>query len=705
MDELFIDNERCDLTDTGIALEYKGNVFGELDKIESSYSFTVKMPKTGNNLRIVQAAGIVSNESGWPFLSHRGQVLRDGVVIVDNAVVYLEGVTAEAINVCLSFGSAVGYIFDAVKESMLSSLNFGNSPIPWGDAGEISGNPRYYPLAEFGLKKEDAGYTPPVIYVSGSSEYDTPDNILKALFDGPLGNLKIDVSDITRLYQRTQNWVVPLLSRSENPAISDASRFTSKWWDPEGIEPVLFQAEIGHVLGWITVNGQRGQLNWFYFGEVGGVLQSRISKYAGAMFAPFNNQTQDKGYVYGFQLNKEQTEIYMKMSGKMWLDANFYNGHEVPSTISICVMKCRVRLDNWLVYEVYSYENVSSLPSSYAEDGEDGGKRYIFEFDNAELGPFSGPDLEMDGTRDNVIYMFYVGYSDGTPLIYQPAPKPQAAINVPVNSGGTLDVQFFAEEISPTTYLAGGGKTTGNFYAAPNMPEISQLDFFKSILAMAGLVPIGDRTALGLRLVPLSEIIANTEDWSDRLAEEVPEVGYSVSQYAKRNLFKFSEPNEADGEVPSQDGEIVQRAPMADDDTDIIELPFTASLDLKNRAYAKVYSYDTSTEDNKVVEMLDFEARGDEPVIWEVGDNNTAHASLGWPRLITERYAELSAILDKPATVKVKVRLSAVDLQGLRFDRAKYIRQLGSHFILDSLRTQSGSDICTATLVRVPVKI
>lgn len=58
-DLLFIDGELVDLDDsTKITLNYKSNLFTDLSKIVSNNSYTIKLPKTVRNQRIIQHADL-----------------------------------------------------------------------------------------------------------------------------------------------------------------------------------------------------------------------------------------------------------------------------------------------------------------------------------------------------------------------------------------------------------------------------------------------------------------------------------------------------------------------------------------------------------------------------------------------------------------------------------------------------------------------
>lgn len=751
IDELYIDGQKCDISDTGIALEYKSNIFGELDKFESSYSFTIKLPKTDRNVRIIEAADIVSNAGRFPFIKHGGRVLRDGVVIADNATVYITGTTPEAINVALTFnGSKAAALLAELKEraDTLRDLQFPRPAIPWGTADAVNGAPEFYPAANFGLGAADRGLTPPVIYMGESSRFTADKNVLRALFNGALlGALKIPAQDITQLYDLTRDWVIPLLTRNESPAMSNTSEinFTNKSYPDQEYGDVVFNSVLPRDRSGVThnteflvgiVNEQYGyicnaQVYVYGFGSNSSFMftQDLFSYYADAVQSPFLQN------AYGFTIPKGRGPSKMVFNGNLYVGVYLKNLDEnraltldeYPQNITLGIMKCRIIYDEHSTMKFpyptkgttrgigKKWEQVGTIKSVTRESSTGTSENYItygFELEDAEVEGLSGDELEIDNTREQVIYALYFGYGDGTPMIigYTNGSYKTGGIGVAdilVRKTDGFSLRFAADgNIGPDTYAVAMPNNT--FYAEPNAPKIKQFDFFKALLDMTGLIAMTsnhDASGYGLRLLTLRQIIGNAEDWTARLVDATPEQEFKVSDFARLNWFKFKDAAEADGNVPTNDAALTMDAPSATEEKTAIELPFAASRNVGGVAFAKVYTYEASNEDGKIVETAEFEAREESVPIWEVTNTNTARASLTWRRLLDDNYKEFAAILKEPRTIKAKVRMTAVDLSGLRYDTAKYFRQFGARFLLISLRTQSGSDICTAELVKVPASI
>lgn len=123
-DELYIDGTKMDMGESGVSLEYRSNILTDISKIVSNFSYTIKLPKTKNNLRLIECAHIPSAVSSFPYLPHVGTLLRDGVQIVDGANVVLMSVS-DTIEIALSWGNATGFSKIIEFEGNLDDLDYG----------------------------------------------------------------------------------------------------------------------------------------------------------------------------------------------------------------------------------------------------------------------------------------------------------------------------------------------------------------------------------------------------------------------------------------------------------------------------------------------------------------------------------------------------------------------------------------------------
>lgn len=88
--ELIIEGQHVDLApDTDITLEYVNNLLGDIGKISLSHSYTVKLPKTTRNTRILDDPGSPGHESGVTRRFLNARYYRNGIDLIGNAQAYI----------------------------------------------------------------------------------------------------------------------------------------------------------------------------------------------------------------------------------------------------------------------------------------------------------------------------------------------------------------------------------------------------------------------------------------------------------------------------------------------------------------------------------------------------------------------------------------------------------------------------------------
>lgn len=104
-DMLFIDGELVDLDeDTQITLNIKSNLFTDLSKIVSNNSYTIKLPKTVRNQRIIEHADLPACDTDYPREYHQARYFRHGIEIIPDGKAVLVSCT-ETIDIALTWGN------------------------------------------------------------------------------------------------------------------------------------------------------------------------------------------------------------------------------------------------------------------------------------------------------------------------------------------------------------------------------------------------------------------------------------------------------------------------------------------------------------------------------------------------------------------------------------------------------------------------
>lgn len=102
---LFIDGKLVDLGEaTKITLNLKSNLLSDLGKIVSNNSYTIKLPKTIRNQRIIEHADMPSCNTGYPRKYHQARYFRNGIEIISNAKAVLLSVS-DTIDIAITWGN------------------------------------------------------------------------------------------------------------------------------------------------------------------------------------------------------------------------------------------------------------------------------------------------------------------------------------------------------------------------------------------------------------------------------------------------------------------------------------------------------------------------------------------------------------------------------------------------------------------------
>lgn len=103
---LYIDGEFVDLSDdTKFTLSIKSNLFREISDIVSNNTYTVKLPKTVRNQRILGHSDLVQNGgSKYPYAYHTAQYFRNGVQLIRNGRAAVMSVSDEGFEISIVWG-------------------------------------------------------------------------------------------------------------------------------------------------------------------------------------------------------------------------------------------------------------------------------------------------------------------------------------------------------------------------------------------------------------------------------------------------------------------------------------------------------------------------------------------------------------------------------------------------------------------------
>lgn len=166
--ELLIEGQHVDLApDTNITLEFVNNIVGDIGKISLSRSYTVKIPKTTRNTRILDDPGRPGHESGVTRRFLNARYYRNGIDLIGPAQAYVLKTTPKSYEIALVWNTLES--LQALSETDASINDLPGLPIlPWLSSDGMfpdyldTGNTESTTGAFFATYESGLGpYTPP----------------------------------------------------------------------------------------------------------------------------------------------------------------------------------------------------------------------------------------------------------------------------------------------------------------------------------------------------------------------------------------------------------------------------------------------------------------------------------------------------------------------------------------------------------------
>ena len=238
MQELLFNGQAVDmLPDEAVTLQYRSNLLSDIDKITSSNSLTIRLPKTPRNSVIFNFADTLFT-SGIERKWYNAVYSRNGVQLINGKAALLSA-NGESYEVCLVWG-----IFDKLEEWFKSDdtlrdlpLNFpvqlkrysadvfSDTPVAYGLIYYNNGGQRYaFPVVSIGLIFSRL--------------------MMNVLVNGQIDTSGVDVSELSEYYLNFNDNLVDELVQANNEPT-----FVIKDWIP-AIKTVEFFKAICHMFGW-----------------------------------------------------------------------------------------------------------------------------------------------------------------------------------------------------------------------------------------------------------------------------------------------------------------------------------------------------------------------------------------------------------------------------------------------------------------------
>lgn len=130
-EELYIKGESVDLGDSEITLNFKSNLLWDISKITASNSYTITLPRTNKNIRLLDFPDVAGHESYMMRDYFNAEYYRNGVKLFDAKAVLIS-CSEDGFNVALTWGMSEKFI--QLMNDDKSIQEFADMALPWNSS-------------------------------------------------------------------------------------------------------------------------------------------------------------------------------------------------------------------------------------------------------------------------------------------------------------------------------------------------------------------------------------------------------------------------------------------------------------------------------------------------------------------------------------------------------------------------------------------
>lgn len=670
-EELFIKNpsgkwERADLSaQSNIVLDYKNNLLGTIGVIQSSYSYTVSLPKTSKNMRIFQLCNlpsvVVVNGTkiiGEPFsVRYR----KEGIDILGDAVGFLDSVTKEAFEISLSFGFLGAFSDWIENENKLNDLGdyntftrYDNNLTDYPSSGNIDDLPVIFkPYYDMGVQPNSN--IARLLAVKASYLVEQIEKKVDCTFSFP-----------ENVAEQINHLAIPLTNKAITSRIIGKDLY---------IGNSLYITQNYHTICPITCNSFILNNNIEDVLSANSVSVNKIS---------WDNETFDYVNLNVTAISTDKTQrlscyISSKFSKELSnvIDGNGKGDFLIFSIDDSGNANLIDRRKDVITYVVASSVLSFNVYQDIHIDAIERGKYFfLISFPNTK-------NVFLDAKGDGTWGISSLDY-DGL-----------CSINSSLSDAESVG-------IIPLIPIKG------------NLPDISQVDFIQSLCDMFGVFPIinpipkkddetGKRT---VEFVSIDTLFKNKvsryvygkkfNDWTDRLITDPNdiEISFSKEGYYQRNYLRYTKDDTVTGDY---DGYFDTPDKRLEKEGDLIELPFAASDGDKI-----IMANEKKDDDgNLTYTFEDFEPRIMSVIKREDGKCGLTFDGLDFKTLLSKYYSRYIELVQDMYLITVTVELNALDLKNIDYTYPVYFKQFGRYFGIVEIQANSADDNCEVTLMRL----
>ena len=668
-EELFIDNERVD-TDgkTKVTLDIKSNLLQDISKIVSNHTYTIKLPKTTRNQRIVKHADLVQGSDDFAYNVHKARFFRNGVEVIKNGrAVMMQA--SDDIEISVVWGLFPAFSELVSKGTTLNQLE-SDARILWTgkESADTYANAQMkdYFYANINVMRETE------ITTYWNYSYTNTQANGQSSFGGSSGGRR--GSGYTNLHPCVKaSWVLAQILQNKGIEF----RWTGE--AKNTIDDLIIP----------LVNKKSSELT--FLEKFQATLPAKSGTTLGAL-SPSISQgmaifSQQSGTVTELVVTADVMVFVEVKCSATYNMTNYQNKGTKGWSYDGCFVDMKVTKPDGEVhhYNVGSPKGGKARKADFADfpnntivDNMTG--TGVVELESGDRITFSAYYCKWNGFGGSSIEQYY---GQTTPTEY----SPQTTFH-----GGTIEIGVTSND---------GNVPEGGYYPiAFNLPNIKIIDFVKFLACITGTFPLQIANDSLVQFVPLSTVWNNTEnalDWTAKVvapyAENKPkEMEYKLSEWKQHNRYKWKDDDTVKGDY---DGDLRINNETLELERDVFTFPFAAT----DGDRVPMYEKKTDTEGN--VEY-DYKACKDRILRLTEGTNSKAAGvfDINMQSILDEKYKDLIRTLQDVKVLKERIILSDAEIQ--QFDETKpvYLAQYGRYFAVIEIKSE-GQGVSEVTLLQL----
>lgn len=634
---------------------------------QSEYSNSFKVPKTNNNITIIDYSDYINNTTNFPFQKIKADIYINGFLFKVGFIELIE--ITDDINLRFYTGN-IGY-YDFIKQRSLKDIDTNNNPslvTNWNLASVL------------GLRNATENVFFPLVDYNGMA--DTGNSVdVRRLLPAYYKLSLIEAMTIDAGYSLVNELTGDALTALEHDIVPTATNKLNNNADDIALNSYEGSMEDGTT---DTDARQFGAYSWGFaqYGTVTHDVPPSGSK--NCNFSTFVSGNVDRYIQPINNLDHYQcglTGAY-EISYNLDVLAIFQNAWDsMPLNECNCTAYWYVQLNGVNIYEVGNVNVYFQQPTAIA----------------SVSGNFTGSTTLNLNTGDVIRLVC----------------KFTSTIHVGAFAATTIynnhTARLFVQDGSTFGIALTDGITFGAaIYPAQCLPDIKQNDFLKDTCIRYCIIPFVDEDAKVVYLKEFKSIkdnLSNYIDWSAKVDEtNEPSITFKLGNYAKNNYYKHKEDKSVDPIPTGSDSTVIVQNENLIQEKTIYESPFAPSITVTKLSTSEMIAidlHDGSTFKNDVKPRCCYTRLVNRTIDYTDGTTTTTVTTniphtwfisgardynAGFDNgLLNDYSSELISIIQNPKVLKIDIRLSLIDILTLNYFYPIYLSKYNAFFFVSNV--------------------